>query len=1079
LFTNFEQIDPERIYYADGFEPFGSYRSAPFGYSIDLKQTKWLRWKHLEKSFPDADTGCKQGHLYAFIMPIYYGDEKPGMDALTKVLFQDAEYAYPVDGSGKEKPIHESNMEGRLISYLQNHKGTEYDVRCKILSGPRSGYLLSAWTKNNQPGKDDLFGQFFNNVHFGATALQNPEIDKLSDTQKEKQSRLINKLGLFYFNGKQYNKSLAYFQLAHSLNIANKHYIINCLNAYNRIGGNEAALEFLAKLGDRSLVDNDILSWKAWYLKSSKKTNEALAIYDKLFSGNYRNEEDFLIYTQLLFDKQQFDKLDKAYETYLKDNDSIDIRLNQIKLLQKRGKHQEAIQKLKAWQKNRPFDSKIAYALIHSYAALGEHRDALATADDLIDKGYATADAYYYKAEAEYRLKWFNKAKQSLEKAAAIAPNDEDIKAFLKQISALLGQGSNSQVKEPIEAVPLPKAIAEKLPPIDAKPADNGFDSYYLSIVKGFSFKKGRTFKQTTYQRIKVQNAGGVSRFSTLEIDFNPVSERLFVNSLIIKDQHGKIISRGNLSNYYVTDKNSGEMATHDQTLHIPVPELAAGYTIELVSTKESLSQYTRTPFERVYFGASRPVLLSAVFYSGDPEAVQRKTINAPAPIQMKNGLAWILKNPAVYQREPYALNFETQVPSAVIGGAGQTWAQVAENYMEKIKDRLRMDAMTRHLAIQLVKHAGSDPKDRVNALADHVQTGYTYKAIEFGSRGQIPDAAATTIKNKYGDCKDHALLLHQLLKAVGITSYLALVSTDYAIEPSIPSLDQFNHMIVYVPDKGNGHFIDTTDKDQNLRLTVPTGLAGCTALILDEKKGHLAKIPAYADNSCVKSQRDIEVVDKKDLRITEKIVMTGYIAGFMRHHLKTIESAHYLRWSQELISYYQSSARVLSFNLSHLFENTKELILDVTYTIPRYCISSDNDFSFKIPGIWEKYYLEVTPVPERKTAFQISYPFIFQSDIIIKGPKGYTLDPERSTVSENKQSFVASWRNQMKPFDGGQELSFSCNLKPGVYSPGKYHTFHILLDDAISSLTRELHYVRDSAKMHPEVLHHWSSSQQ
>jgi hypothetical protein len=37
-------------------------------------------------------------------------------------------------------------------------------------------------------------------------------------------------------------------------------------------------------------------------------------------------------------------------------------------------------------------------------------------------------------------------------------------------------------------------------------------------------------------------------------------------------------------------------------------------------------------------------------------------------------------------------------------------------------------------------------------------------QGIEFGTRGVIPNSAAVTMHRKYGDCKDHAVLLHQLL---------------------------------------------------------------------------------------------------------------------------------------------------------------------------------------------------------------------------------------------------------------------------------------------------------------------------
>ena len=55
----------------------------------------------------------------------------------------------------------------------------------------------------------------------------------------------------------------------------------------------------------------------------------------------------------------------------------------------------------------------------------------------------------------------------------------------------------------------------------------------------------------------------------------------------------------------------------------------------------------------------------------------------------------------------------------------------------------------------------------------------FTYKAIEFGSRGRVPNFTMEIVGNRYGDCKDHSLLFYQLLRAIDEPAELVLVSTD------------------------------------------------------------------------------------------------------------------------------------------------------------------------------------------------------------------------------------------------------------------------------------------------------------
>lgn len=1059
LFANFEQIDLEKIYYANGFKSFGTHRSESLGFSIDLDKTDWMRWENIEDDFPNAEVGAHfQNQLFGFVMPIYYGDDQPDLDILTENLFQDAEYYFPNDNQSRKESISGPGWQGYRFAYLQKNKGVDYNIRCEVRAGSDVGYLISAWSRNDFPGKEERVRQFFESIRFDTGRPESTITDILSPAQRQKQARLINRLGRFYHEKKQYDQSLACFLRSNHFDARNPEYIVDCLDVYNQLKQNKAALAFLDNLDPQTPVNDDILSWKAWHLKSCGKEDEALAIYDALFSRQYFNEEDFTIYTQLLFDHRQWEKMDALFEVCLKKTDSIGVWLQQAKMLQKRAKHDEAVSILNTCQKDKPFNPRIAYALINSYTALGRYNDALKTADALIDKGHASADAYYYKADAEYHLRWYHKAKQSLEKAAALAPRDENIHVYLKHISALLGQGSNSTIKAPIDPVPLPPYIAGTLPDIRSRPSKDGFDSYYLNVVKCYLFNKGQPLKETIYKRIKVVNSGGVSRFNTIEVDFNPVKENLYVNHLLIRDPEGNIISRGNLSDYYITDTNSTEMATHDQTLYIPVPQLAPGHTIDIAYTKQDLADCTRLPFHRVWFSAPRPVLLSAVHIQGDPKEVKYQSINSPKPVKSGHGLTWTLKNPEVYQWEPIAVNYEKHIPLVLFGGDGQTWEQVTRAYLDKIRDRLKIDYETKQLAVQLTRRHKT-AEDKLLALAEHIQSGFTYKAIEFGSRGQIPNSTKTTLNNRYGDCKDHSLLLHQMLSAVGIKSHLALVNTDFAIEPALPSLDQFNHMIVYVPGPSHsGRFFDVTNKDQDMRLATPAGLAEQTALVLDSRKGYLADIPPYVDNCHMTSSRNIAVVDQNDLMIKEKIVLTGYIAGFMRNHLKSIEPARHLMWSQELISDFQNSARVVSFKLSHLFENSKDLTIDMEYEISRQCVYSDNAASFRIPSIWEKYYLSVTPVRDRKSPFKISYPLNVQSNIYINGPKGYEFNWPQNK-DDNGQAPFGKWYNTMKQQGETQELQFSCTLQPGVYAPDKYNAYETLMDNAIGSISHEIKY--------------------
>lgn len=102
-------------------------------------------------------------------------------------------------------------------------------------------------------------------------------------------------------------------------------------------------------------------------------------------------------------------------------------------------------------------------------------------------------------------------------------------------------------------------------------------------------------------------------------------------------------------------------------------------------------------------------------------------------------------------------------------------------------------------------------PHDKARALHDWVRKNIRYVAVYLGVGGWVPHDVDWILKKRYGDCKDHVLLLQTLLKAVGIEAVPVLINThaEYVLT-ELPVANSFNHAIVYIP--GLNVFVDPTD---------------------------------------------------------------------------------------------------------------------------------------------------------------------------------------------------------------------------------------------------------------------------
>lgn len=133
--------------------------------------------------------------------------------------------------------------------------------------------------------------------------------------------------------------------------------------------------------------------------------------------------------------------------------------------------------------------------------------------------------------------------------------------------------------------------------------------------------------------------------------------------------------------------------------------------------------------------------------------------------------------------------------------GERSSWQQIGEWYQELLQPLTRGSEAIRDQARQLTGGL-SDPRARLEALLGFLRRNVRYVAVEVGIGGYQPSPPATVLERRWGDCKDKALLLIDLLQATGIEAYPVIIrsSLDDDIEADFPSPLGFNHLIVAVP---------------------------------------------------------------------------------------------------------------------------------------------------------------------------------------------------------------------------------------------------------------------------------------
>ena len=195
-----------------------------------------------------------------------------------------------------------------------------------------------------------------------------------------------------------------------------------------------------------------------------------------------------------------------------------------------------------------------------------------------------------------------------------------------------------------------------------------------------------------------------------------------------------------------------------------------------------------------------------------------------------------------------------------------KTYADVGTAYQVRAKDMAKVTPAIQTLANDLIQKANAQTTlDKVKVLHHWVAQNIRYLGIYVGAGGYVPHDAQSILDNRYGDCKDHVVILEALLAAVGIDSSPALINSSAAyLLPQLPTPGIFDHVITYVPSLNL--FLDSTSRFAPVG-TLPNGDLDKPVVIA--ATGALGRTPMTHPSK-----------DRTEARIQMKLTRDGSIEG-------------------------------------------------------------------------------------------------------------------------------------------------------------------------------------------------------
>jgi tetratricopeptide (TPR) repeat protein len=1060
------QIDPNLVAHADGYEGAADFDSPQFGYRVELANTNWASWgdKSLEDVGMEYTARLGEQAMLA-VMPVQLPDREIDLETLTVALLRRIKVSYPGPDIIRTGRLETQKHPGRSVEAWSSMTGTKRRTVARVIVGDRRALLVFGWVSNDDPDTRTALEDALDRVK--ETARANSAQPELTVTQRNVSALVNNDMGVDVQSRGDNVTATEFYKFAAELLPYDEQVFSNLINSLMLAKRTKDALAVVNERVANATPNSPLRALQARLLLDQGDEPQARKVLADLFRAGYFDENTLGTYIGLAFEAKVYDEAIGVVEHVVQSQPTLHVRRIQAVLYSRKGDYDKAFELLQKLHNEFPSEVEIALDLAEISEAKGDFVAALEVTQRLVDAGNKSEAVLIVLGRNQLNLHRSSQAKATFEQALALNPASSVVKDYLAHASSLAGEGDNTVLKTPLDAVEIPALVRSRIRDgKNAAPPAAEFDATELLNVTGIEYHRGKPLRTTRWREVKVHTTGGVSRYSLLSTRFDPLYERPYVNRLTVLNASGKQVGEGSVNEYYVVDDSGSGTANRKKVLNLPVPGLKPGYTLRAVMTTEELVPADSFRFQDFLLTSSMPTGVSAVFVHGDVASIAASSTPF-AKIERTGDLIYCVQtNPKPYVSEPALPNPEHYLPVVWIGESGGKWEEIGQTYLKDINEKLAATTEIRQLAAELTKNCRTE-RDKLYALALHVQNDYTYQAIEFGRRARIPNPAAQTVRLKYGDCKDHAVLLYELLQSAGISSHLALVNTTGQLRPEMASLDQFNHMIVFVPkppaeigdEARNGLVLDCTEKDTDALLTPPVGLADKELLVLDPARPRIVRTANFPDDAArIISQRKITVTagaghGAVDTEVDEHISLNQFVAPPLRSYLRAYEPARRQQAVQEFLLN-GSQLRLKDLTIQNLEDLDKPLKLDLKYSAPeafRAVASSTPATALvgHLPSPWEKTYLGTWYVRERKSPFELEMPVRIESTVEVELPKGYELKDVDELAHSEQGRFVA-WATRTQKNGDALKLEYRARRFTGRHGPEEYSAYYDAIKKAL-----------------------------
>ncbi|GAA4316344.1 DUF3857 domain-containing protein [Mucilaginibacter gynuensis] len=568
------------------------------------------------------------------------------------------------------------------------------------------------------------------------------------------------------------------------------------------------------------------------------------------------------------------------------------------------------------------------------------------------------------------------------------------------------------QAANPVVHVSAKPAWLSTVKPYDKKPpARTVQNGYFYALIE----RQVNVEQHADYNHIirDIVSGAGIQNGSQISVSFEPSFERVDFHEIIVW-RNNKPINKLNASAFKVlADEQELSSFIYQgsySALYI-LTDIRKGDRIEYSYTVTGSNPIFANKFMgNFYFQSHQPIAHQyTALIAADKRALNIKTFNAvpKAVITQAAGLkkyeweAFMVaagtyedKQPAWYNSFPYV-----QVSEYSNWNEVAKWALSINPVITKFTGELADEVA------QLKKQSGNSKEKYFRNAVKAVQDEVRYMGIEIGEYSHRANNPAKVFAQRYGDCKDKALLLTSLLRANGIDAWMVLVNTSMRgrVDQYLPTANAFNHAVVTAVVDGKQVWVDATiayQRGSGTDIYFPPYGKG---LILKDGTHALTTIPVKTGGK-MELTETYNVMDAvTPATLTVYTAYTGSEADYMRDKLASSSMAEtektYIDYYAKIYPKIESTDSVTVTD----DEQENKIVTIESYKIPDF-FKKDSVEGGYVRGFYANYISDqLSEINSRlKTPVSVNYPYNIDYSIKVNLPGGWSIDASHTDIERD-----------------------------------------------------------------------------